>query len=143
MENGNAAMRVQQEDTPVVFGETMSLDQLVLAPSQRTDTYRREITEEERNSYNQEIADLSVLIDDKEDEKKATVKMLGDEIKMSKASRKVAITAVKSGGIEVVDSIFSFADYKENKVHEYNSKGERILTRRMKPNERQTPVGHE
>lgn len=121
----------------------MPLDQLVLAPSQRTDTYRREITEEERNSYNQEIADLSVLIDDKEDEKKATVKMLGDEIKMSKASRKVAITAVKSGGIEVVDSIFSFADYKENKVHEYNSKGERILTRHMKPNERQTPVGHE
>ena len=136
-------MRVQQEDAPVVFGETMPLDQLVLAPSQRTDTYRREITEEERNSYNQEIADLSVLIDDKEDEKKATVKMLGDEIKMSKASRKVAITAVKSGGIEVVDSIFSFADYKENKVHEYNSKGERILTRRMKPNERPTPTSHE
>lgn len=45
-------LRVHKEEEPMHFGELMPIADLVLASSQRTDTYTRPITEEERNSFN-------------------------------------------------------------------------------------------
>lgn len=136
-------MRVQRETPALVFEDRMPMDQLILAPSQRVDKYTRPITEEERNSFNQEIADLTIRIDDKEDEKRAQTKMYNDDLKADKESRKAASKSIRTGMMEVADTIYSFPDFAENKVHEYNSMGERILTRRMKPNERQITIPNE
>lgn len=133
-------MRVQRETPALVFEDHMPMDQLILAPSQRTDTYTRPITEEERNSLNQEIADLTIRIDDKEDEKRAQVKLYNDELKADKERRKDASKSIRTGVTQVVDTIYAYPDFGNNKIHEYNSKGERILTRRMKPSEAQTSI---
>lgn len=122
------------------YGETMPVEELESADSVRTDTYQRPITEEERASYNELIVELSMKVDDKEEEKKATVKMFSEEIKDLKARRKDSIKTVKAGTIETVDTLRTFYDFDAAKVHEYNSKGERVLVRRMKPEERQMHI---
>lgn len=118
----------------------MPLDRLILAPSTRTDIYFRPITDDERNSFNQEITDTTIRISDKEAEKRKTAKMFRAELKAMREGRAEAIKAIKSGQTEVLDTIHAFPDYENNTVHEYNSRGERILSRRMKPSERQTSI---
>jgi hypothetical protein len=139
----NTAMRVQREKPTMEFGEYMPLDQLVLANTTRQDKYPRPITEDERNSFNQEIADGTIALDEKEEAKKEAAAMFRDEIKEIKLGRKVAIDAVRTGQITVNDTMHTFYDYEAGKVHEYNSQGQRILSRRIKPNELQTEIPNE
>lgn len=133
-------LKVQRDTPPMEYGDKMDLDRLVLATSTRTDTYRRPISEAERASYAQEVTDLSIEIEDKEAEKKETMKMYSDGIKDAKERRRTAITTLKSGVVEVADTIYTHIDAETMRVHEYNSAGERILTRRMKPSETQTTI---
>lgn len=124
----------------VEYGDTMPPEQLVLANGTRTATYSRAITEEERNGYNQQIADNTIEIMQKEEAKKDAAKMYNDEIKSIKLERATAIGAVRTGSVDVTDTVHTFFDYDAGKVHEYNANGERILTRRIKPSETQTTI---
>lgn len=119
------------------YGETMPVDSLHLADAIRSDTYERTITEEERASYGEKVIELSMEVDNKEDEKKATVKMFSDDIKAAKEQRKEVLKTLKKGTVETADKIHTFYDFDNAKVHEYNSNGERVIVRRMKPEERQ------
>lgn len=122
------------------YGETMPIESLGMADAVRTDTYDRAITEEERASYGEKVVELSMEVDNKEDEKKATVKMFSDDIKAAKTERKDVLKIMKKGTIETADKIHTFYDFETAKVHEYNSIGERVAVRRMKPEERQLNI---
>lgn len=122
------------------YGDTMPPGRLVLANSTRKATYSRAITEEERNGYNQQIADNTIEILQKEEAKKDAARMYNDEIKSIKLERATAIGAVRTGSVDVTDTVHTFFDYDAGKVHEYNANGERILTRRIKPSETQTTI---
>jgi hypothetical protein len=119
------------------YSETIDVELLELADDIRHDTYMRDITEDERVSYNESILSLSEQIYRKEDEKKAMMKMLADELKALKASHKAAVKISFSGQIEEADKIATFLDHDTRTAHEYNSKGERITKRRLRPEERQ------
>ena len=126
-------MRVSRE-----YGETMDLDQLAMADQTRQDHYERDITEQERSSFGEEVVALTLESEDKADEKKAYVKMLGDEIKLANARRRDVVKMLKRGQVTTATEVSTFFDHETLKVHEYNSIGERISIRTMKPAERQT-----
>lgn len=125
-------LRVSRE-----YGDTMPVEQLAVSDETRQSTYTRQITEDERNSFNQEIVDLSVEESALIVEKKATMKHLNGEIKLKREFINTNLDRVRTGQMEVPDTISVFFDRDNLKVHEYNSKGERTLVRKMKPEEAQ------
>ena len=118
------------------YGDTMDIDTLHMADETRHDTYDRQITEDERVSFGEEVVQLSNKILDDQDEKKAQAKMLGDQIKANEARRKDVARILKRGTVTTDTKVSTFFDRATLKVHEYNSLGERILTRKMRPDER-------
>lgn len=122
------------------YGDTMDPDMLHLANGTRDDSYYRPITEDERNASNEDVVSMSHEIESLEDSKKETMKQFTDQIKEIKGERKERLRRLKEGTVEEFDTIHVFMDHDNAKVHEYNSKGERILVRTMKPAERQTRI---
>lgn len=118
------------------FGDTMDLDTLHMADETRTDVYDRTITDDERASYGEEVAQLTNRILDDQDEKKATTKMFNDQIKANEGRRKEVARILKRGTVLTDTTVSTFFDRQTMKVHEYNALGERILSRKMRPEER-------
>lgn len=126
------SLRVSRE-----YGETMPMEMLAGADSIRTDTYFRKISDDERVAYGEEVVSLSATVEDKQEEKKQTVKMFQEDIKHATTKRREILKIMKSGEVEVLGGVHTFYDFDNLKVHEYNERGERIATRRMRPDERQ------
>lgn len=118
------------------YGETMDMDMLHMADETRTDVYDRTITDDERASYGEEVAQLTNRILDDQDEKKATTKMFNDQIKANEGRRKEVARILKRGTVMTDTTVSTFFDRQTMKVHEYNALGERILSRKMRPEER-------
>lgn len=131
----NTALRVARE-----YGDTIPVELLGSADATRIDSYYRPITEDERACHNQDIADLTVKITDVEEEKKASNKSFAEDIKAKKAARSVSVKVVKSGQVEVVDTIHTYMDYDRLMVYEYNTQGHITGSRRMTPKERQMKI---
>lgn len=118
------------------YSDTMDLDMLHMADETRHDTYDRQITEDERVSFGEEVVQLSNSILDDQEEKKAQAKMLGDQIKASEARRKEVSRILKKGTLLTDTTVSTFFDRQNLKVHEYNSLGHRLRQRPMRPDER-------
>lgn len=128
-------LRVSREYTDIIAPEMLEM-----ADELREDFYDRSITDEERAAYGEQVIELSSRIEDKTEEKKAMSKMLGDEIKAAGKERRDVLATLKRKVVSQPDTIRVFKDFDNLRIHEYNSKGERTLTRRMRPEERQTQI---
>lgn len=128
---GNTALRVSRS-----YGETVPVEQLHVADGVRTDTYFRPITPMERESFAEKVVQLSSTVEDTEEQKKAHTADFNAVIKDAKTERRELLRNLKRGTIEVADQIHVFYDHDNYRVHEYNSKGELVGTRRMRPEER-------
>lgn len=132
MAEAAVSMRVSRE-----YGDAIDPELLGTADRIESDVYDREISAEERASYAERVVETSARIEDKEEEKKATVKMFSDDIKLLKSARKDDLKVLKRGAVEEVDQLHTFYDHDTLTVHTYNSAGKRVKWRKMKPEERQ------
>lgn len=118
------------------YGETIDVDMLNLADETRIDVYDRTITDDERASYGEEVGSLTNKILDTQEEKKAQTKMYNDQIKADETRRKEVARILRRGTVTTDTKVSTFFDRTKMKVYEYNSLGERIMSRNMKPEER-------
>lgn len=128
-------MRVSRQ-----YEETMDRDMLTMADNTRLDTYDRVITEDERIAYGEEVITISQKVEKDKDEKKEMAKMLGDQIKDGEDRRRDILKMLAKGAVPTDTTIYTFMDPENYRVHEYNSLGERIITRKMKASERQLTI---
>lgn len=122
------------------FGPTMPVEELAMADMSVTEAITRKITEDERQGYNEEIAQLSLKISDEEAEKKEVV----DGYKLSlKAKRKElasSLQVVKTGEREQLLPVAVFMDWDNLKVWKYKPDGEMLSVRAMTSKERQRKI---
>lgn len=126
-------LRVSRE-----YGDTIDVEMLQVANEIKMERYYRPVTEDERVALGEQLINLSTKLEDVEEEKKATTKMFNDQIKEIKASKKAALTPLRSGQMEEADAISYFMDPETHSVHGYNPKGKRVIVRRMTPEERKS-----
>jgi O6-methylguanine-DNA--protein-cysteine methyltransferase len=126
---------------PVIeYGEVMPVERLALANTRERGTYHRPMTEGERATLNESMAQAQVTIEDREAELKATAKMLRDDIKAKKAELARFTRMRRTGRIEVETVKHIFLDHEAGKVHTYNELGERTEVRRMNADEAQLQI---
>lgn len=126
---------------PVIeYGDQMPVERLALADRTERGTYHRPMSEAERASVNESMADMQVTIEDREAELKATTKMLREEIKAKKAELARFSRMRRTGRIEEATMNHIFLDHETGRVHTYNEHGERTGVRRMNADEAQLQI---
>lgn len=100
-------------------------------------TYYKQLTQEEMDLRREQLADNSIQYFEMSEELK-TIKA-GFKEKMEPLTRdnQQIMQELKTGQAEVEGEIFFVPDYDQNMMETYNSDGELIASRRLKPNERQ------
>ena len=100
--------------------------------------YLKHFTEEELDSFKEDIAETSIEINDLEDEKKAIVKEINEKIKKAKEQRREALGRFKDKSEHINEKCFVLIESEERQVGYYNPKGELVHTRATLPSEAQT-----
>lgn len=100
--------------------------------------YMKQFDAEKINEIKDELSDLSVQIEDIEQEKAQTVKCYKDALKPLHEKLKKTIQMLKQKAEQVKEDCYMFIDQETGKVGYYNSAGILIQERNMKPEERQS-----
>ena len=102
--------------------------------------YTRDFTQEEMDTMKDNLADVSIKLNDLSIKKKELVKEINDEIKPKDQKRKVILEHIRKKSEYVNEDCFQFIDHESNMVGYYNSEGLLVSSRRIKPEERQTKM---
>jgi len=100
-------------------------------------SFERKFTKEERIEHQAEVSDLTVQIEDAEDQIKDLTKPLREEIKHLKKLRKRTMGEIKLGANLVQEDVYLFQEEKTLTAHVYDQFGNRISVRPLTPEEKQ------
>jgi len=102
--------------------------------------FTREFTQEEMEAMKDNLADVSIELNDLQIEKKELVKEINLKMKPKDQQRKNLLESIRKRSEYVNEDCFKFVDHEANVVGYYNSEGSLVSTRRIKPEERQTKM---
>jgi len=102
--------------------------------------FTREFTQEEMEAMKDNLADVSIELNDLQIEKKELVKEINLKMKPKDQCRKNLLESIRKRSEYVNEDCFKFVDHETNTVGYYNSEGLLVSTRRIKPEERQTKM---
>lgn len=102
--------------------------------------YVRDFTPEEMDAMKDNLADYSIELNDLAIEKKELVKSINEKIKPIDQRRKVILENIRKKSEYVKEDCFVFIDQDSGMVGYYNSNGDLVSSRRIKPDERQTKI---
>jgi hypothetical protein len=100
-------------------------------------SYMKQFSPEEITEMKNRLSDLSIKLNDIEEERKELVKRLTDIAKPIKSENKGLLKNIKHKAILVNEDCFKFVDQENNSVTYYNAVGDLISSRPMLPTERQ------
>lgn len=100
-------------------------------------TYDRVLSDDEMIENREMFSSNHIELAKLEDEKKALVERINDDIKRKKVVVKNLLYTIKTGREETREKVYEYRDHENNKVHLYNMHGDCIHTRPMNPDERE------
>jgi predicted transcriptional regulator len=100
-------------------------------------SYMKQFTAEQITEMKNRLSDLSIKLNDIEEEKKELVKNLTDIDKPIKTENKELLTNIKHKAVLVNEDCFKFIDHATNTVAYYNVIGDLVSSRPLLPSERQ------
>lgn len=103
-------------------------------------SYLKVYTADEIDDFKNQLSDVSVEIDQLEEDKKAAVKEFNDSINPKKKQRSTILTSIRTKSREVTEQTFAFFNHESGQVGYYNAQGQLVSFRKMKPQERQGTV---
>lgn len=103
-------------------------------------TYNRSLTNEELDVIKEELAGASIRLEDIDAEKKAAMELFKERIKAAKAEVQAALKMLRTRSEEVTEDCFKMSEIDSTEVGYYNSLGELIESRPMRPSERQRTI---
>lgn len=102
--------------------------------------YTRKFSQEEINDARADLADISLRISDKEEEKKAFNEQFKSELKPLEEKKTTILGQLKAGGERVKGNIYKLTDPDKNQVGYYDGAGMLIEERPMREDEKQRSV---
>jgi len=102
--------------------------------------YTRNFTEEELLSFKDDLADVSIDIDQVEEEKKEAVKGYNETLKQQKTERTRLLKNIRQKAEYVNENCFKFIDHDAREVGYYNEKGNLVYERPIRPDEMQKSI---
>jgi predicted transcriptional regulator len=100
-------------------------------------SYMKQFSPEEITEMKNRLSDLSIKLNDVEEERKELVKELTDIAKPIKQENKGLLKNIKHKAILVNEDCYKFIDQENNSVSYYNAIGDLVSSRPMLPTERQ------
>lgn len=105
--------------------------------SVESQTYMKRFTTDELNEMKESLSDLSIQINDIEEEKKETLKEVNDRLSKLKTKVKDSLKGLKIKSEEVTENCFKFVDEETRMVGYYNNEGDLVYSRPAFGNELQ------
>lgn len=102
--------------------------------------YTRELSDEEIENERIEFANVSIKIEQLEEEKARVVGEINERLKAEKTKAKKALGLVRRGRMDVIETVYMVKDEVEGKVGTYTMNGTLISERKMKGTERQKSI---
>ena len=102
--------------------------------------YRRRFNAEELSQKKEELANLSILINDIEEEKKDKMNEFKERLKPLNNNKQLLLSDLKDKAEFVNEDCFKFIDYEAKEVGYYNKLGELVYSRSIMPQEMQKTV---
>jgi hypothetical protein len=102
--------------------------------------YMKKFTPEQSQGHKEELADLSIKIEEKEDEKKGVMADFKRELAELTGARKRMIANIREGGVYVRETCYKFVDQEAKEVYYYNSEGDLVSQRRANADELQLSI---
>jgi hypothetical protein len=99
--------------------------------------YQRPLTEEELAGIREDYVKDAIQLAKLEDEKKALTEAITMQMKPLKVEQAVRLQKMKHRQETLEDDIYEVFDFQQRIAVQYNSKGEWVGTRRMRPEERE------
>ncbi|WP_353124083.1 hypothetical protein [Dysgonomonas capnocytophagoides] len=102
--------------------------------------YTRRFSTDELNQKKENLANLSVEINDIEEEKKDAMESYKDRLKPLNIDKKVLLDEIKKKSEFVNEECYKFIDHEEKVVGYYNKLGELVSSRPIMPQEMQKTI---
>lgn len=102
--------------------------------------YSRELSDEEIENERIEFANISIKIQQIEEEKARVMAELNANLKVQKELAKTALRLIRVGRMEVTETVYLIKDETEGKVGTYTQSGVLLSERKMKGTERQKSI---
>lgn len=102
--------------------------------------YTRRFSTDELNQKKENLANLSVEINDIEEEKKDAMDTYKDRLKPLNIDKKVLLDEIKKKSEFVNEECYKFIDHEEKIVGYYNKYGELVSSRPIMPQEMQKTI---
>lgn len=102
--------------------------------------YMKQFSPEEVISMKEDLSEVSIKINDIEEEKKIITDQFKDVLKPLNEDRKELLTHIKNGAEYVSENCYKFLDESEKMVGYYNSEGVLVSQRPARPEELQTTM---
>lgn len=102
--------------------------------------YTRQFTPEELAKMKDDLADVSIEIDNIEVEKKEVTKSYNDDLKVKKTGRVALLKNIRFKSEFVNEECYKFIDHDAREVGYYNSKGQLVYQRPIRPDEMQKSI---
>ena len=100
-------------------------------------TYQKQLTEDEKLERKDVLLKNSIQLFDLEEEKKEAVKVFKDRIDPLKKENNQLLTELRTGQAKVDGTLYHMANHEDGMMEIYDSNGEIVESRRLRPNERQ------
>lgn len=102
--------------------------------------YMKPFSGEEIEKFKTELSEVSITINDIEEEKKAMQQHFKAQLDPLNEERKELLTAIKQRAHYVKEECFKFVDQQKRKVEYFNADGEMVSSRPMLPSEAQKTI---
>lgn len=102
--------------------------------------YIRRLSEDELQNLAVEMGENAVQIEVIEDRKREVMAEFKAEMDPFKDRNKVILKSLRSRVEEERGTVYEFRDFDDGKVYVFNNRGEKIESRRLRPDERQGSI---
>lgn len=105
-------------------------------------SYTRRFTADEMNAHRVMFSNVSEKIEDLNQEKKAYLDSLKEQMKPLIIERKQILSSIKNKSEQVSENCYKMIDRDSKEVGYYNAAGELVYSRPILPDEMQTTIFH-
>lgn len=102
--------------------------------------YSRELSEEELTAELESFSDISIRVQQIEEEKSRVMTEINARLKVEKALAEKSLALIRTKRIDVVDTVYLIRDEMEQKIGTYDIDGNLLSERTMRPTERQRTI---
>lgn len=103
-------------------------------------SFTKTLSPEEMDEYRERFAETCIELTEAEESLKVYSDLRKAEMKPVKELIRDLQKAIKNRAIEVEETAYLFPDYDSGVMNYYNSDGELLMSRRLRPEERQTNI---